>query len=95
MPLCKSCWELRDQKVAPNAVYSETRLQTAGLVLGCCCVLPIPLLILASTVVNIIAIVKAKEGKAREARWKPIVGLCATGFGALELVALIAFAAIH
>lgn len=76
----------------PNLEYSETRLQTTGLVLGCCCVLPIPVLLIASTIVNLIAIVKAKEGRAREARWKPVVGLCVTGFGMLELALLLAFA---
>lgn len=92
MPLCKSCWELRDQKVQPNKEYSETRLQTAGLVVGCFCVLPIPVLLIASTIVNLIAIVKAKDGKAREARWKPIVGLCITLFGMLELVLILTYA---
>ncbi len=93
MPLCKSCWELRDQKVGPIKPHSATRLQTAGLVLGCLCVLPIPVLILASLVVNIIAIAKATAGPAREVRWRPIVGLCVTLFGALELVLLIVFVA--
>lgn len=92
VPLCKSCWELRDQKVKPNKEYSATRLQTAGLVLGCFCILPIPVLIVASLVVNVIAIVKATDGPAREVRWRPIVGLCVTLFGVLELVLLIAFA---
>jgi hypothetical protein len=91
VPLCKSCWELRDQKVKPIKEYSATRLQTTGLVMGCFCVLPIPVLLLASLVVNIVAIVKATDGPARMVRWRPIVGLCATLFGILELVALIAF----
>ncbi len=92
VPLCKSCWELRDQKVKPIKVYSATRLQTSGLVMGCCCVLPIPVLLLASLVVNIVAIVKATEGPARQVRWRPIVGLCATLFGILELVVLVGYA---
>ncbi len=90
--MCKGCWELRDQKVKPIKEYSATRLQTTGLVMGCFCVLPIPVLILASLVVNTIAIVKAKEGPAREVRWRPVVGLCVTFVGILELVVILAFA---
>ena len=95
VPLCKSCWQLRDQKVKPIKEYSATRMQTAGLVMGCCCVLPIPVLILASLIVNVIAIVKAKEGPAREVRWRPIVGLCMTGVGIVELIVVIGYAANH
>lgn len=95
VPLCKSCWDLRDQKVAPNVEYSETRMQTTGLVLGCCCVLPIPVLLIASLVVNLIALAKAKTEKQLAVRWKPIVGLCVTCFGILELVGIIAWAANH
>ena len=86
IPLCKSCWELRGQKVEPYKVHSETRLQSAGLVIGCICIVPIPALILASLVVNGIAIARATDGAAREVRWKPIVGLCVTLFGIVELV---------
>jgi hypothetical protein len=93
VPLCKSCWALRDQKVKPNKEYSATRLQTAGLVMGCCCLLPIPVLILASLVVNILAIVKATDGPARDVRWRPVVGLCVTGVGIVELVVLLSWAA--
>ena len=93
VPLCKNCWELRDQKVQPIKEYSATRLQTAGLVMGCFCILPIPVLILGSLVVNIMAIAKATDGPARAVRWRPIVGLCVTLFGILELVVLIGWAA--
>lgn len=86
VPICASCFELRGQKVVQIAQTSPTRLQTAGLVLGCICLLPIPALIIASLVVNGVAIYRAKEGPARVARWKPILGLCLTMVGVLELV---------
>ena len=40
--------------------------------------LPLWPLILASFVLNIVAIVKARDPALREHRWKPIVGLCLT-----------------
>ncbi len=73
----------------PMKQYSATRLQTTGLVVGCLCVIPLPVLILASIAVNIIAIVRAKDGPARAVRWRPIVGLCMTFVGIVELVVLV------
>ena len=86
-PMCPACWQLRE-RVVVQTVQSGTRLQTAGLVLGCISLLPIWFLQLISLVVNIIAIVKAKESPAREVRWRPILGLALTLVGAVGMVVL-------
>jgi hypothetical protein len=93
MPMCPACWQLRAQRVPAQQASSSTSLQTAGLVIGCISVLPILPLQITSLVINIIAIVKAREGPARAVRWRPVVGLCATGLGLLVWVVIILVAA--
>ena len=73
-PICPACWELRDQRVAPVQLGSKTALQTAGFVLGFISVLPIPVLIIGSLVINIVAFLKATEPPAKLTRWKSVVG---------------------
>ncbi|MHB8879630.1 MAG: hypothetical protein ACYC8T_38565 [Myxococcaceae bacterium] len=87
-PMCPACWELRAKKVLPQKAESGTRLQTAGLVLGCISLLPIWFIQLVSLVVNIIAIVKAKAPPARDVRWRPITGLVLTLVGIAMMVVL-------
>lgn len=89
--MCPSCWELRSRAVPANTT-SPTRLQTAGLVLGCISLLPIWFIQLISLVINIVAIVKAKQGPARAVRWRPITGLVLTCVGIVGMVTLLAVA---
>jgi hypothetical protein len=49
-----------------------------GLVLGVLCILPCCPLFIVSLVVNIAAIVLAREPPLREVRWRPITGLALT-----------------
>jgi predicted small integral membrane protein len=91
--MCPACWELRAVKV-PDQKSSTTGLQTASLVLGCISLLPIPLLQLASIIIGIVALVKAREGPARAARRRPIIGLCLTGVGLMWWVLAIVAVAL-
>ena len=75
-PICPACWDLRDQRVAPVQVPSKTALQTAGFVLGFIAILPIPVLIIGSLIINTIAFFKATEPPARLTRWRSVVGFC-------------------
>lgn len=86
--MCPSCWELRSRTVAPQKTSSGTRLQTAGLVLGCISLLPVIALQIGSLILNIVALVQAKEPPARDVRWRPALGLVLTllGFGVDVLV---------
>lgn len=77
-PLCPSCFDLREQRVVPMKVTSKTGLQTAGFVLGFVALIPIPVVMIASLVINIVALVQAKEPPALTTRWKSIVGLVVT-----------------
>ena len=79
--MCPSCWALREATVPPQAAYSGTALQTTGFVLGFIALLPIPAFQLATLAVNIIGIVRAREGAARAVRWKSVVGLVCTCVG--------------
>lgn len=81
--MCPGCWALRAAKVEPQAKYSGTALQTTGLVMGAIAVLPIPAIQIGAVVVNIIALVKAKEGPAYDARWKAKLGLGLACLGVL------------
>ncbi|MBI3181765.1 MAG: hypothetical protein HYZ28_06445 [Myxococcales bacterium] len=90
--MCPSCWELRTRTVAPQK-HSGTRLQTAGLVLGIISLIPLPAVQIASLIVNIIAIARAKEPPASEVRSRPIIGLVLTLLGFLGFVVLVAAAA--
>lgn len=75
--MCVSCFDLRARSVPENKA-SSTALQTAGLVLGFVSLLPLPAIILASLVVNIVGIVKVSDPGARAVRYRPIVGLVLT-----------------
>lgn len=94
-PLCPGCWALRATEVKVNAPGSGTRLQTLGLVLGCVSLLPQPLLQVGSLVINIIALVRAKEPPASRVRWKPVLGLCLTLVGVIIDCVLLFLAFSH
>jgi predicted RNA-binding Zn-ribbon protein involved in translation (DUF1610 family) len=76
-PICPNCWALRSKVVVENKAHSG-RLQTTSLVLGVISLAPIPAVMLASLIVGIIALVKAKTDIERANRWKPIAALCLT-----------------
>ena len=59
--------------------------------LGCLSLLPIWFLQLISLVVNIVAIVKAKQSPAREVRWRPVTGLVLTLVGVAGMVVFFAY----
>jgi hypothetical protein len=80
--MCPNCWELRSRSVTENQGRGRTNLQTVGLVLGFFSLVPMCLAIqIASLVVNIVAIVKAKELPEDHPRWKSITGLILTIIG--------------
>jgi hypothetical protein len=87
--MCKNCWESRAKVVSVHRTHSETRLQTAGLVLGGFALLPIPALQLVSLVVNLLGFFRAKEGESRRLRWKNTLGLALTAVGILIFVVLL------
>ncbi|WP_223641987.1 hypothetical protein [Corallococcus sp. EGB] len=90
MPMCPGCWELRARVLAkpPDSLVTAPNV---GLVLGLVSLLSllIPFLIIiqpVSLVLNTMNLVKARrEGGSRENQRKAIVGLVATGLGALLL----------
>jgi hypothetical protein len=86
--MCPACWDLRFQRVEKNQGRSSgTALQTAGLVLGIISLFPMCVAIqIGSLVVNIVALVKAKEPPASTVRWRPITGLILTGVGIILTV---------
>ncbi len=81
--MCPACWELRHQRIETNQGRSSgTALQTAGLVLGIIALVPMCVAVqLASLIVNIVALVRAKEPPASLVRWRPITGLALTAVG--------------
>jgi hypothetical protein len=84
VPLCPGCWSLRGQRVpAPQAAR---RLENAGLWLGGLSLTCLPPVMMASLVVNLIALSRAEPG----ARRKPLIGLGLTAAGiAVGVVVLI------
>lgn len=93
VPMCPACWALREATVAPQQTYSGTALQTTGFVLGFIALFPIPAFQLATLAVNVIGLIRAKEGTpARAVRWKSVVGLCCAGAGLMIDFALGVFA---
>ncbi|MFL5346278.1 MAG: hypothetical protein ACJ8AT_15930 [Hyalangium sp.] len=84
-PMCPACWALRAQRVEANQGRGGgTALQTTGLVLGLLALVPMCVAFqLASLIVNIVALVKAKEPPASLVRWRPITGLVLTAVGAV------------
>ena len=85
LPLCPSCWSLRDQKLALAPARKSAGLETAGLWLGVLSFTCLPPVILASLVVNAMALARAQPGAQR----KPVIGLVLTV--ASILVAAVAF----
>lgn len=80
--MCPSCWDLRSRNVTENQGRGGTGIQTVGLVLGIASLVPMCVAFqIASLVVNIIALVKARELPAGHPRWKPITGLILTLIG--------------
>ena len=81
--MCPACWALRSQRVETNQGRgSGTTLQTAGLVLGVIALVPMCIAVqIASLIINIVALVKAKEPPASLVRWRPITGLVLTAVG--------------
>lgn len=75
LPLCPGCWELRGQRVV--APKPGRGLETAGLWLGGFSLLCLPPVIMASLVVNGIALSRAAPGE----RQKPLLGLGLTAAG--------------
>lgn len=87
--MCPACWNLRSRSVTANQAKSGTGLQSAGLLLGVLSLVPMCLVVqAASLVLNIIAIVKAKEPPASTKRWQPITGLTLTVIGLILTVAM-------
>src|SRR4051812_30918725 len=60
-PLCPACWALREQVVAKQDATDSRRMQITGLVLGCISVFH-PLLLIASLIVNLRAVIKGTGG---------------------------------
>jgi hypothetical protein len=84
-PMCPSCWALN----AKTGAAPTGQLQTAGLIVGVLSIIPCCPLMLASLVLNVIAILKA----TKENRWKPLTGLAITmGVGLLELLFVVFYA---
>ena len=83
VPMCPACWELRSRTVQPQPQKDSSKtLLNVGLGLGVVALIPGCVAIqLGSAVVNIIALVRAKEPPARDLRWRSILGLCFTGLG--------------
>jgi tRNA A37 threonylcarbamoyladenosine dehydratase len=83
--MCPACWELRGRTVQPQKQTDSSKtLLNVGLGLGVIALVPGCLAMqIGSTLVNIIALVRAKEPPARDLRWRSILGLCLTGVGAV------------
>jgi hypothetical protein len=86
--MCPACWALRHQRVETHQGRgSSTALQTTGLVLGVIALIPMCVAVqIASLIVNIIALVRAKEPPASLVRWRPITGLVLTALGLIMTV---------
>jgi hypothetical protein len=70
---------MREQAVTQQEATESRRVQIAGLVLGCISVFH-PLLLVASLVINIRALVKGSGGTSR---WMHVAGLAGSGFAVL------------
>jgi len=78
-PLCPKCWELRERSLGKQTTVESEKGALAGFILGLVSVFH-PLLMIASLVVNIRALIK-KTGGAR--KWMHTAGLAATGVAML------------
>jgi len=74
IPICPSCWALRDEKVQTIASKKQDRLAITGFVLGFFALIPLPPIQIASLVINIIGLVRKDTGP----RWAPWSGLALT-----------------
>ena len=91
-PMCPNCWQLRAKVAVVVKPVSKTRLQTAGLVMGAFSLVPFCWWFqIAAIVVSIVGIVKAKEGAAREVRWRAVLGLVLAAVGLSITVLALAF----
>jgi hypothetical protein len=70
---------MREEVVSANQATESRRVQIAGLVLGCISVFH-PLLLIASLVLNIRALVKGTGGSSR---WMHVAGLVGSGIAVL------------
>ena len=86
-PMCPACWA-RYAAAAQTAARGGTGLQTAGLVLGVVSIIPCCPIAIVSFVLNVAAIILAKEPPARDVRWRPVLGLVLTVVWAFAQVAL-------
>lgn len=86
-PLCPKCWELRAQTVGVQQATEANRLPLAGLITGLLSVLH-PLLLVASLVLNLRALVRG-HGGAR--RWMHVVGVAGSGVAVLVWVFALVF----
>jgi len=84
LPLCPSCWSLREQRVA--AAPKGTRLESAGLWLGGLSFIPLPPIVMASLIVNIMVLARAPPGE----RTKGLVGLGLTFGGLVVTISVLA-----
>ncbi len=94
VPLCPNCWDLRSKTTVPQNNDRDARLQTTGFVLGFISLLPFWPVVLASLIINIVSLVKAKpDSPLRPKRWKSVTGLVVT-LCSCSLWALVAAIAI-
>lgn len=91
LPMCPACWELRSRSVVDQTTRPSTAVFTAALILGVISLLPLPVVMITSVVVGIIALVRAK-GDYESQRWKPLVGLALTVLSALGWIVFVAVA---
>jgi hypothetical protein len=94
LPMCPSCWDLRSKVVTTSPAKPSTAIFTSALVLGVVSLVPAPVLMIISLVVNVIALTRAKDGM-RPQRWKPITGLVLTVGSMAVWLAVFVLAAIH
>ena len=81
--MCPNCWALRSRIVPENQGRGGSNLQLVGLVLGVVSLVPMCVAIqIASLVVNIVAVVKARQLPEGSPRWQSITGLALTLLGA-------------
>jgi hypothetical protein len=77
-PMCPACWDLRSKQFAVDQRSAPSKaIFTTALVLGCLSLVPIPAVMLASIVLSILGLVRAR-GEMAHQRWKPLVGLIVT-----------------
>lgn len=88
--MCPACWDLRSKVVVDQTSKPSTAIFTASLVLGCVSLIPLPVVMIVSFVVGIIAIVQSRGPMAHQ-RWKGLVGLGLTVASGLFWIVLVLF----